>query len=247
MPHAPATDLRSRGFALLASTAALVFVLAGCKPSTPGADAPAIGSTASSSSAAVAPPSTPVASAAPDRAGSAVAASSDAGNRTGTGAAGAPLSAAEKRFIEKAAGGGLYEVEVGHLAATQGNKAAVKSFGEMLVSDHTQANNELKAIADARGVTWPTQMPAGKKREYDRLAALSGKAFDRKFMRTVGIKDHEADISLFEDASRSATDPELKAFIDKTLPALKQHLAQAQSLAGKGAASAGGKHAAQRT
>jgi putative membrane protein len=41
---------------------------------------------------------------------------------------------------------------------------------------------------------------------------------------------HEEDIKLFESASKTLQDSELKAFIDKTLPTLKEHLAAAKGL-----------------
>ena len=46
-------------------------------------------------------------------------------------------------------------------------------------------------------------------------------------MRQVGVKDHRKDIMKFEKASGSVTDPELKAWVDKTLPKLREHLAMA--------------------
>ena len=49
-------------------------------------------------------------------------------------------------------------------------------------------------------------------------------------MREVGIKAHEKDIKLFEKASKDVKDAELKAFVDKTLPQLREHLAAAQKL-----------------
>jgi putative membrane protein len=61
-------------------------------------------------------------------------------------------------------------------------------------------------------------------------------------VREVGIKAHEKDIKLFQKASKDAKDADLKAFVDKTLPVLREHLAAAQKLpqSGKSAAAAGG-------
>ena len=67
------------------------------------------------------------------------------------------------------------------------------------------------------------------------------KEFDRDFVRNVGIKAHEKDIKTFQKASKDVKDADLKAFIDKTLPVLQQHLAAAEKLpqAGRNAATMG--------
>jgi len=46
----------------------------------------------------------------------------------------------------------------------------------------------------------------------------------------VGIADHEAAVARFTAAGRDVRDPSLKAWIDKTLPALQAHLQEARQL-----------------
>jgi len=43
------------------------------------------------------------------------------------------------------------------------------------------------------------------------------------------VSDHEKDIKEFKNESKSAKDADLKAFVDKTLPTLEDHLTQAKS------------------
>lgn len=62
----------------------------------------------------------------------------------------------------------------------------------------------------------------------ERLGKLSGNDFDKAYMKHM-VDDHKKDVSEFEKASRSAKDPEVKAFAAKTLPTLKAHLQQAQT------------------
>lgn len=148
------------------------------------------------------------------------------------------LASPDRNFVTKAATEGLYEVEVARVAAERATNPAVKSFAAMLVDQHSKANDELKQFAASRNVTLPSKLPADKQNTIDRLTKVAGEEFDQQFVQTVGIKDHEKDIKEFEKASKSAKDPELKAWIDKTLPTLRQHLAEAQKLpvaAGKGA------------
>lgn len=151
------------------------------------------------------------------------------------------VARADRKFIDAAAGSGMFEVQVAQLAASKATDAQVKSFASMLVDHHTAANNELVKIANARKVELPAAPPRALRRDIEKLGKKSGADFDKDFVKEVGIKAHEKDIKLFEKASKDVKDPELKAFVDKTLPVLRDHLAQAQKLpqAGKSAGKAG--------
>ena len=150
-----------------------------------------------------------------------------------------PLDAGERRFVTEAAAGGMFEVQVSKLAADKASDPAVKTFAAMLVTDHGNANDELKAFASAHGVTLPTSLPKDLQAQVDRLQKASGKDFDKQYAQIVGVRDHREDIARFEKASSAAKNPELKAWVDKTLPTLKEHLAAAQKLSQNGARTAG--------
>ena len=144
------------------------------------------------------------------------------------------VSKGDRKFIEKAAGGGMFEVQAGQLAATRGKSPDVKSYAGMLVDQHTKANDELTQIANAKGVELPAAPPRAMRREIEKLGKKNGDDFDKEFIKTA-VKDHKDDIKDFEKASKDLKDPEVKAWATKTLPVLKEHLAQAQKLQdGKG-------------
>jgi putative membrane protein len=56
---------------------------------------------------------------------------------------------------------------------------------------------------------------------YERLAKLSGTQFDREYVKIM-IQDHDKIVAEFEEASPKVKDPSLKAFVEKTLPILRQ-------------------------
>jgi putative membrane protein len=143
----------------------------------------------------------------------------------------AKLSHGDKEFIEDAAKGGMFEVQSGQLAAQKGSDQSVKDFGNKLAQDHGKANDELKQIAEAKGVKIPEKDSWGDRHEMSKLQKLSGPAFDREFAQHA-VKDHEKDIKKFEKAATDLKDPDLKAWAEKQLPALKEHLALAQKLSG---------------
>jgi putative membrane protein len=140
----------------------------------------------------------------------------------------AEVSKKDQAFFDKAAGGGLYEVEAGKLAQSRGQSEGVKSFGGMLVKDHGAANDELKALASKKGAALPSSLPADKQKNLEKLS--KAKNFDKDFLEQVGLDDHKTDISLFEKTSKDADDAEVKMFAAKTLPALKAHREHAEGL-----------------
>ena len=78
-------------------------------------------------------------------------------------------------------------------------------------------------------MTLPADLPSHLKSQLDKLQKAQGKDFDREYAK-IGVKDHKEDIAKFEKASKDVKNADLKAWIDKTLPTLKEHLAAAQKL-----------------
>ena len=135
----------------------------------------------------------------------------------------------DKHFLVKAAEGGMTEVELGQIAQQKASSPDVKQFGQHMVADHSKANEELKGIAQQKGVSIPTKLDTRHQAAVDRLNKLSGPDFDRAYVKDM-VKDHQKDVAEFERASSSAQDPDVKAFASKTLTVIKEHLADVQSL-----------------
>ncbi len=146
------------------------------------------------------------------------------------------LQGGDLRFVMNAAKGGVAEVDFGKLAAERSSDQRVKDFGNRMVKDHSQANEELGKVASSKGFTVPTAMAANDKRMYDRLSHLSGATFDRDYMQMM-VRDHEKDVKDFEKESRDGKDADVRSFASKTLPTLKEHLEMARSIAGGAAKS----------
>ena len=92
-----------------------------------------------------------------------------------------------------------------------------------MVSDHSKANDQLKALASNKNITIPTDMAAEHKSKRDELSGLSGEAFDRAYVDAM-VADHKKDVDEFKKQSTSNEDPDVRAFAKKTLPTLQQHL-----------------------
>ncbi|HVZ45885.1 MAG TPA: DUF4142 domain-containing protein [Ramlibacter sp.] len=140
------------------------------------------------------------------------------------------LSHGDRRFVEKAAGGGLFEVQIAQLAQAKASDPNVKNFATMMVDDHTKANNELAQIANAKKVELPAAPPHSDRRKIEKLGKKTGSDFDQAFIDEVGVKGHKKTIRMFAKAAQQLKDADLRAFAQKTLPTLQKHLAEAEKI-----------------
>ena len=98
----------------------------------------------------------------------------------------------------------------------------VKDFGSRMVQDHSQAGDQLKAIAQQKGVQLPDQLDGEHRAMRDRLAKLQGDQFDRAYMRLM-TSDHDKDVKEFRKEAQASKDPDLKRFARDTLNTIEQH------------------------
>lgn len=129
---------------------------------------------------------------------------------------------ADLAFMKKAAEGGMAEVELGKLAQQNAQDAQVKQFGERMEQDHSNANQQLEAIAGQKGVQLPKQLDPKDQKELDRMSGLKGPAFDRAYIRMM-VQDHDKDVKEFQREAQAARDPDVKNFAQQTLSVIQQH------------------------
>jgi putative membrane protein len=141
-----------------------------------------------------------------------------------------PITA--EQFMMEAAANNIAEVATGRLAVQKGATEDVRTFGQKMVDDHTRANEELKALAEKHGVDLPNAPKPEHQKVSEHLNALNNESFDVSYARQM-VVDHDKAITLFERASTSVEQADVKAYAEKTLPVLRQHAQHARMLAQK--------------
>lgn len=131
-------------------------------------------------------------------------------------------------FVVEAANSGMMEVEAGRVAQQKGSSQEVKQYGQMMVDDHTKANEELKALASTKNITVPAAIGQDKQDKLAKLQEKSGAEFDREFMDLM-VSSHEDAVNLFEKQAENGSDPELKSWAAGKVTVLKQHLDHAKA------------------
>ena len=135
----------------------------------------------------------------------------------------------DSKFAVTAANGGMLEVAMGQMAVEKSQNPRVKDYGSMLVTDHTKANNELKALAGNKNIAIPASLSEEAQKHVDEMGQKAGADFDKAFMSMM-IDDHKKDIDEFEKANDKAKDVDLKSFASGKLPTLRMHLDSAKAI-----------------
>jgi putative membrane protein len=137
------------------------------------------------------------------------------------------LGEQDRTFAMDAAEAGMLEVRLGELAGENGESQNVKDFGQKMVDDHTQANDQLKEIAQQKQIELPQELSEEGQQHVQDLQQLSGAEFDREYTNLM-VADHQKVVDLFEQQASDGQDQELVTFAEDTLPTLQEHLDQAR-------------------
>jgi putative membrane protein len=147
------------------------------------------------------------------------------------------MSEDDTKAIKNLAEANLAEIEAGKLASDKASSPQVKQFGERMVKDHTQMLDELKKLAQSKGVELPGSAGMGDRAHTLALRTKSGQDFDKAYMEDM-VKDHEKDVKETAELGQQISDPQLKAAVEKAHAEIQQHLTLAKQI--ESSASAGG-------
>jgi putative membrane protein len=139
-------------------------------------------------------------------------------------------SPADGAFYKAAAEGGISEVELGKLAQEKSPDKQVMEFGEMMVKDHSAANEKLQALATSKNISLPSSASVGQMATKAKLKVLSGSSFDESYIRSQ-VKAHTETEALLKKEIASGQDPDAKAFAQSILPTVRAHLKAIRSIA----------------
>jgi putative membrane protein len=114
-----------------------------------------------------------------------------------SGRAADSVSNDDRDFVKEIAIANMAEVELGRLVAERSQNAEVKKFGQVMIDDHTSAEEKIKAIATEHNITLPTGLDDKHDDLRDKLSKLHGAAFDREYISAM-VDGHEGDLKKLE-------------------------------------------------
>jgi putative membrane protein len=133
----------------------------------------------------------------------------------------------DTKFLKAARSGGQFEVQASKMALQRATDPAVKQFAQRMVDDHTKIGAELDQIApDSSRST--TQLDPVHAAMLNKLSQEQGKEFDECYIG-MQVLAHEEALMCFRKAKKGE-DPKLRAFAEKNIPVLREHLQMARKM-----------------
>jgi putative membrane protein len=159
-------------------------------------------------------------------------ASGQGATATAAAASSAGISGADRRIVSDLAMANMAEIEAARVAQGKSQDEQVKKYAQQMIDDHGKALDSLRQLAQTKGMTLPSVLDRAHQARADKLAALSGAAFDRAYLAQAGVAEHKKTHDMLGRAQARASDAELKALLARLAPTVDQHLHAAQELHG---------------
>lgn len=132
-------------------------------------------------------------------------------------------------FLTQASYANQNEIALSQLALTKAGSDSVKTFAQMLITDHTAAQTALDSLGTAYNQNLPDSLDSAHAVIRTQLDSLSGSSFDSAFIRQQ-VTDHQTAINLFENVISNGNAAAIKSYANTYLPKLQSHKQMADSL-----------------
>jgi len=136
----------------------------------------------------------------------------------------------EKKFVEHAASGNQFEIQLSQFVQQQAQDPQVKQLAQKLAQDHQQAQQQLKQAAQAMGVTVQDQLMPAHQAKLHEMQKKQGAELERAYL-FCNVGDHHKDIMVYSWEAKNAQNPQLKQYCEQTLQHLRQHMQQVDQVA----------------
>jgi putative membrane protein len=141
------------------------------------------------------------------------------------------VNAQDETFIVKASQSNRSEIQTSQLAVTKGTDSMVKVYANMMITDHTTAQQELEDVVDDVNTDANLNEPldAEQTAMLAMLQALSGTAFDSAYLDGQ-VKGHTKTLVNFDAEISGGQNAQVKGYATAKRPAIQMHLTMADSL-----------------
>jgi putative membrane protein len=139
------------------------------------------------------------------------------------------VNSTDQMFMTNVAMGNSAEIMAGQLAASKSTNTSVKNFGQLMVTEHTQAKTDLQTVANGIGMTLSDSVDAEHRALMTRLNSLSGRSFDTAYMNSQ-VMDHQKTLTIFQTENSSGNNQSVRNYSNTYTPHIQMHLRMADSL-----------------
>jgi len=139
-----------------------------------------------------------------------------------------PLAA--PTYMRMAASSDLFEIQSSQLALQMSQNAAVRSFAQMLIGDHSRMSSLMMAAAQSAGLMPPPPalMPHHQQM-LDQLRMAQPGTFDMAY-QNAQVAAHQEALTLHQNYANGGDHPTLRGIAGQAVPVIQGHLNHAQML-----------------
>jgi len=137
----------------------------------------------------------------------------------------------DTEFAVNISDAGMLEVKLGELAQTNGYASEVKSFGKMMIEDHSKAGGELKTAASAKNISLPAELSAKSQDTYNDISKKTGKDFDKAYI-DAQVDGHKDVLDMLKKEAADGKDADLKSWATGKVSIIEHHLEMAKQTQG---------------
>ena len=142
------------------------------------------------------------------------------------------LSPVDYNFVAQANLGRPFQIDSGRIAEARAMTADIRDYARLMVTSHIPVVDGLNSILKGKKIAAPpeTLLQGAYDAMIELLKADSDAALDRDYVQ--GQVDYQkGNAALFRYEIQYGADPDLKAFAQRTLPKIEDHLQRALKLA----------------
>ena len=163
------------------------------------------------------------------------AATTDAAPMAAPAESAAPGAVTDPQIADIVVAANEVDIEAGELASTKATNPQVREFAQRMITDHTGVNQAATELVTRLGVTPepnPTsqQLRQGGEQNRSSLQGLSGAEFDRAYIEHEVAYHQQVLDAIDQTLIPNAQNPELRALLEQTRPAVAAHLQHAQQI-----------------
>ena len=138
----------------------------------------------------------------------------------------------DRYFVFRAGVGNLYDIATAEMAEQKSANPAIRDFARRVLADAGERERQLAMISEQHiGIEPPALLDRALAARRDRLAALSGPAFDSAYLRD-RVERGEQAIAEYRDEASGGSQPLLTEFAAATLARLERERRIALGLEG---------------
>ena len=142
------------------------------------------------------------------------------------------LTAKETLLVKTFGAGNSAEVKMAELALKNAESQDVKDFAQMMITDHSKANEQLGEVAKNHNIDFPPDAPEKEKALGKKMLDVKGEAFDKAYVDHA-VVDHTEDVAEYKKAKGEVKDAKLVTYVSETTPVVENHLKMAKELQAK--------------